>query len=103
MYYNGLEPFLSRSVSNLNVRTSEHVKLSFSIDSVQRNNTNSLKDLKKPIISIKARHNKSSALKVSAEEFGLLSNLYLCIGARVMLTRNLLIQRGLCNGEYGAL
>ena len=75
------------------------VKLAFRNDTVAEHNYQKLTTLCCPIVSIKARHNNSKAAKLSADEFGGLEPIIcLCEGARVMLTRNLWTEKGLCNG-----
>ena len=80
----------------------ECVKLCFTNDKVIENNSNSLKNLNEPVISIHARHNCKLALKCSAEDMGgLEAKVFLSRNAKVMLTKNLWTDKGLCNGAIG--
>ena len=56
----------------------------------------------KPSISIDALNSGPVALAADEEDMGNLPNvLHLCLGARVMVTRNLCISHGICNGTIG--
>ena len=57
-----------------------------------------------PIAEIKSQNSSKAASKLSSEEFGGLENrIYLAKGARVMLTRNLWSDAGLCNGSLSVV
>ena len=45
--------------------------------------------------------NSSKADAIDDDDFGLLNELILCIGARVMITKNLCVEHGLVNGTTG--
>ena len=56
----------------------------------------------KPIITIKANRNISKAKRLSLEDFGDLEpKVSFDIGSKVILTQNLWIKHGLCNGAIG--
>ena len=56
----------------------------------------------KPIITIKANRNISKAKRLSLEDFGDLEpKVSFNIGSKVILTQNLWIKHGLCNGAIG--
>ena len=98
--------FCSRTQSSLGFisRKSDYVKLSFSNNSVASNNYEALKRLGNPLALINARHNNKEAAKICSDEMGgLESKLLLCVGSKVMLTRNLWINKGLCNGSIGVV
>ena len=74
------------------------LKLSYGNKKVAEDNFQSLKNLGIPIAKIKAVNNKAAASKLSSDDMGVLSLcVFLSVGARVMLTRNLWTEVGLCN------
>ena len=80
------------------------IKLSFGNEKAAKDNHNILCDLGQPIIQINALHSSSKAKHLSAEDMGGLGpTLYLGKNSRVMLTRNLRTEVGLCNGALGTV
>ena len=57
-----------------------------------------------PITKIQAMHSPKAAKNASPEQAQQLkANLFLCVGARVLLPRNLCIRQGLANGSFGTV
>ena len=56
-----------------------------------------------PGISIPAVHTGSKAEAIDDDNVGLARTLVLCVGARVMVTKNLSVAHGLCNGTMGTV
>ena len=78
------------------------VKLSFGNEKVAKANYAKLKELNETIVQIDAHHSNPKAKTLSSEEMGGLEpTIYLSKRARVMLTRNLWTEAGLCNSAMG--
>jgi ATP-dependent DNA helicase PIF1 len=71
---------------------------------VARYNIDALETNAQPAIKIVAKHNCPAAKRGTDDDAeGLVTEMYLSIGARIMLTCNLLTQFGLVNGTMGTL
>ena len=79
-------------------------RLFYSNEEVGNFNFEQLVKLEKPIAQINARHSSAIVRKIAADEFsGLQPLLYSAKGAKVMLTMNLWLSVGLCNGATGTV
>ena len=96
----------TRNVCNFSVTDLANIPvcLAYSNETVSRYNFALLKQSLQPICPIKANHSSCKASKLSAEEFrGLEPLLHLAVNSCVTLTRNLWIEKGLCNGTMGTV
>ena len=78
------------------------IRMAYTNEIVAKYNFNMLKQQKGSIFNIKVLHNKSKALQLHADEYGGLQPiLNISVGSKVMLLKNLWVEKGLCNGAMG--
>jgi ATP-dependent exoDNAse (exonuclease V) alpha subunit len=70
---------------------------------VSKRNLYCLQKKKKPIVRINSVNTGKAKQSTPNQAGGLVSTLYLCEGAKVLLTKNLAQQVGLCNGATGTI
>ena len=83
---------------------SDALRLFFQNDKVNNFNSEKLDHMEQPIVCIKACHSHEQAVSAKADEMGgLQGQIYLAVGAKVMLTANICTKFGLCNGAIGTV
>ena len=68
---------------------------------VAERNIHCIKSVNNPIVQINAEHTGKGSIASSNQSNGLEKRVYLCIDAKIVLTKNLLQTAGLCNGTTG--
>ena len=100
------QQFLTRDLAFFSAQDLDNfnIKLAFGNEAVAEHNFSKLSQGQYPLMTIKARHNLTAAARLAPEDFcGLEPVLHLAKGAPVLLTKNLWVQRGLCNGSIGTV
>jgi len=70
---------------------------------VGKYNHDRLRDLRRPVVAIKSIDSGVGAAKATHDQCEIMSNLTICIGAKVMLIQNIWVELGLVNGTTGTI